>query len=299
MAGLGIYHYGARFYSPYINRFLSADTIVPSYANPQSLNRYSYVNNNPLRYVDPTGHMIDDGCSLGCTYTPPPPVNYCTTHPGACGNNNNPVNNNTQTSISSSTVSIPLGISSSYSPTTSSYAEQAEEGSCGGCSMEPVEVANPFDAFNFVGQWGINYLAINSQDIPVYITMIPNANGSVSVNSLTVDNTNTGVTVAVVEVSFKTSGNTSPCYSTGGSCVTNAPYGYNVQSQPGIYSSDTALPGIGAVTQPNSMQIVNLIPSGYPNNQTNTFNNSFQIRVVLGNSLTGDVYNPISINIHP
>jgi hypothetical protein len=42
--------------SPYINRFLSADTIVPSYANPQSLNRYSYVLNNPLRYTDPTGH---------------------------------------------------------------------------------------------------------------------------------------------------------------------------------------------------------------------------------------------------
>ena len=28
---------------------------MPSYANPQSLNRYSYVVNNPLRYTDPTG----------------------------------------------------------------------------------------------------------------------------------------------------------------------------------------------------------------------------------------------------
>ena len=42
--------------SPYINRFLSADTIVPGYTNPQNLNRYSYVTNNPLRYIDPTGH---------------------------------------------------------------------------------------------------------------------------------------------------------------------------------------------------------------------------------------------------
>jgi RHS repeat-associated protein len=56
MAGLGIYHYQARFYSPYINQFLSADTIVPTPTNPQSLNRYSYVTNNPLRYTDPTGH---------------------------------------------------------------------------------------------------------------------------------------------------------------------------------------------------------------------------------------------------
>ena len=57
MAGLGIYHYKARFYSPKLGRFLSPDTIVPSYANPQSWNRYSYVGNNPLRYTDPTGHM--------------------------------------------------------------------------------------------------------------------------------------------------------------------------------------------------------------------------------------------------
>jgi hypothetical protein len=34
---------------------------VPGYANPQSLNRYSYVLNNPLRYTDPSGHWADDG----------------------------------------------------------------------------------------------------------------------------------------------------------------------------------------------------------------------------------------------
>ncbi len=65
MTGLGIYHYGARFYSPKLGRFLSPDSIVPGYANPQSLNRMSYVTNNPLRYTDPTGHWEDEGCGTG------------------------------------------------------------------------------------------------------------------------------------------------------------------------------------------------------------------------------------------
>ena len=55
--------------SPYINHFLSADTVVPGYTNPQNLNRFSYVTNNPLRYTDPTGHMrVTEGPeSKGCS----------------------------------------------------------------------------------------------------------------------------------------------------------------------------------------------------------------------------------------
>jgi len=44
-----------------IGRFISADTIIPEPGNPQALNRYSYVLNNPIRYNDPTGHMLMDG----------------------------------------------------------------------------------------------------------------------------------------------------------------------------------------------------------------------------------------------
>jgi RHS repeat-associated protein len=39
MAGLGIYHYQARFYSPKLGRFLSSDTVTPSLANSQYFNR--------------------------------------------------------------------------------------------------------------------------------------------------------------------------------------------------------------------------------------------------------------------
>ena len=52
----GLYYYGARYYDPEIGRFISADTIVPDPMNPQSFNRYSYCLNNPLKYMDPSGH---------------------------------------------------------------------------------------------------------------------------------------------------------------------------------------------------------------------------------------------------
>jgi len=66
--GLGIYDFHARFYSPKLGRFLSADSIVPNPYNPQDLNRFSYVRNNPLRYTDPSGHVIpvDSGGGGGC-----------------------------------------------------------------------------------------------------------------------------------------------------------------------------------------------------------------------------------------
>jgi len=55
--GTGLYFYEARYYDPVIGRFISADTIIPSYLDPQSLNRYSYVYNNPLKYKDEDGHL--------------------------------------------------------------------------------------------------------------------------------------------------------------------------------------------------------------------------------------------------
>jgi RHS repeat-associated protein len=56
---IGLYDYGARFYDPALGRFISADPIVPKPGNPQALNRYSYVYNNPLRYTDPSGHWLE------------------------------------------------------------------------------------------------------------------------------------------------------------------------------------------------------------------------------------------------
>jgi RHS repeat-associated protein len=91
MAGLGIYSYGARFYSQKLGRFLSADSMVTNLFNPQGLNRFSYVWNNPLRYTDPTGHMVanEDGGGVACTVTHTC-TQPCSTCGGGGGGNNEP-----------------------------------------------------------------------------------------------------------------------------------------------------------------------------------------------------------------
>jgi len=53
---IGLYFYSARYYDPLTGRFLSADPAQPQWSDPQDLNRYSYARNNPLKYIDPSGH---------------------------------------------------------------------------------------------------------------------------------------------------------------------------------------------------------------------------------------------------
>ncbi len=54
---VGLYNYKARLYDPVLGRFLSADSVIPNPGDLQSYNRYSYCNNNPLIYTDPSGHF--------------------------------------------------------------------------------------------------------------------------------------------------------------------------------------------------------------------------------------------------
>jgi RHS repeat-associated protein len=55
---LGFYDYDARQYNPLLMRFMQADNVIQNPYDPQFLNRYSYVRNNPVRYTDPAGHII-------------------------------------------------------------------------------------------------------------------------------------------------------------------------------------------------------------------------------------------------
>ena len=59
----GLYYYGARYLDPRTSRWISSDPLGADLINPnrkgfkfiESMNWYGYVNNNPVKYVDPTG----------------------------------------------------------------------------------------------------------------------------------------------------------------------------------------------------------------------------------------------------
>ena len=57
-AETGLYFYNARYYDPHLGRFTQPDPFVQIPDVPQTLNRYSYVRNSPVNYVDPSGHFF-------------------------------------------------------------------------------------------------------------------------------------------------------------------------------------------------------------------------------------------------
>jgi len=61
--GFGLMFYNARYYDPALGRFVSVDSLVPEQSQGvQAWDRFAYVSNNPVRYNDPSGHCILDGC---------------------------------------------------------------------------------------------------------------------------------------------------------------------------------------------------------------------------------------------
>jgi RHS repeat-associated protein len=75
----GLVHLGARSYDPATGRFLSVDPLL-AVGDDQQINGYSYANNNPMVFSDPTGLCFWDGINLCPGYdvrkqpTRPPPT---------------------------------------------------------------------------------------------------------------------------------------------------------------------------------------------------------------------------------
>ena len=65
----GLDNFGARYYGSSMGRFMSPDDgSDQDITNPQSLNLYSYVQNNPLTNTDPDGHTCQTNSTDGTTY---------------------------------------------------------------------------------------------------------------------------------------------------------------------------------------------------------------------------------------
>ena len=59
----GLIYMRARYYSPEMRRFINADVLHGAISDSTSLNRYSYVNGNPVSFVDPFGMEKERGTS--------------------------------------------------------------------------------------------------------------------------------------------------------------------------------------------------------------------------------------------
>ncbi len=80
---VGLINMNARLYDPVLGRFLSADQYVQSPDLSQNFNRYAYCLNNPLKYTDPSGNIVE-WIAAGLIYLG---YNY---YQGYIANNNQP-----------------------------------------------------------------------------------------------------------------------------------------------------------------------------------------------------------------
>jgi RHS repeat-associated protein len=64
LAGSDILQLGARLYNPTLGRFLSPDSLDPAGSSTQSTNGYSYTENDPVNFTDPSGHQDDSGGTI-------------------------------------------------------------------------------------------------------------------------------------------------------------------------------------------------------------------------------------------
>ncbi len=171
---LGLMDYHVRFYDPYLNRWTQPDTITAG--GPQGLNRYSYVQNNPIRYNDPTGHRNceEDGYNCpGSSYSsgmggsgvapappsgPTPIIDPCQIH--VCGSSATipPISVPTDPTASSTTTS------SGYNPFTYQqgweyFGDAVANCSVGASGVVPCAYASAWGGAHVVIIAGVIYLA--------------------------------------------------------------------------------------------------------------------------------------------
>ena len=71
----GTIYLRARYYNPSTGRFISRDSFAGRRSDPLSLNLYTYCRNNPIRYVDPSGHDAVEAAAFMVNNPKPTSVN--------------------------------------------------------------------------------------------------------------------------------------------------------------------------------------------------------------------------------
>jgi RHS repeat-associated protein len=62
---LGLVNMKGRMYDPVIGQFLTADPVRANIFSVQGLNRFAYVENSPLNFIDPSGFILEDVLDVG------------------------------------------------------------------------------------------------------------------------------------------------------------------------------------------------------------------------------------------
>src|SRR3990170_381582 len=120
LSGAGLGDFNARWFDVSLGMFGSADTWIPNPHEPQSLNRYGYVLNNPLRYTDPTGRRACEGSQGECWYEDMPVQGYASS----------PAVNTTTATSTSSSQTVQRRNDAVQTPADGTGAVVASDGAC-------------------------------------------------------------------------------------------------------------------------------------------------------------------------
>ena len=294
-ADINLYYYNARFYDPALGRFVQSDTIVPQPGSIKGYDRYAYVNNNPLKYTDPSGHYNEQGTGGGNGL-------------GLKKNNGdsfrNPLPQLTKQVARYNALPSAPGIT---------YAQQAENSydqhSYGARAYNPLltetqpakndkttkAVSGLPVAIDGLAAVQQHWVENDRDDFFVYVNTSIKSGGSLSVESITIRNTMPLNSIVVDSVKFTVTSNET-CDSSG-LCYLHGKYEYTIARDQCFDVPGNPM-GIG-LAGPKDTTTIPLINSGYSKNPYNTFSEGVNVTMWIylkPNDWPG-FYKPIQYNV--
>ncbi len=178
----GLYYEGARYYDPETGRFITEDSYNGTKTDPISQNKYIYGGDNPMRYVDPTGHWLVSSYRVyggGAEYHPTPLTTATSKDTtavtvsrvsGMAYKLDELTHVTTQMALSASAMNGPtIGLAGGGGPTSASLA------------LTPSTTSNSGLNWNAAGSLGILVLSVMATTAEV---VFPNPTSPVGLNAL-------------------------------------------------------------------------------------------------------------------